>query len=303
MSGVTLRSARWDDAAAVNDLFNRVANRVHGTADSTVDEVLRFWRSPRVDLDLDTVVAERPDGMLTGYADLFAEGDEHDRIWMDLRGEPADELLRELERRAHARAGGAPAFLRADVPAADEDVRSALERAGYRVVRYSSRMVGELDGELPAPEWPAGVTLVPFRQERDEQRVFEVQQETFGDMWEFQPQPIEEWREWMFGERHDPELWFLAEADGELAGVALCRTSDPGDPDMGWISVLGVRRPWRRRGLALALLRHTFREFRARGRRRVGLGVDAESETGAVQLYERAGMRATRRYETWEKDR
>ena len=84
-------------------------------------------------------------------------------------------------------------------------------------------------------------------------------------------------------------------------GICLGRTHESADPDMGWISVLGVRRPWRRRGLALALLQHSFREFRARGRLRAGLGVDADSETGAVELYARAGMREVRRYESWER--
>jgi ribosomal protein S18 acetylase RimI-like enzyme len=55
-----------------------------------------------------------------------------------------------------------------------------------------------------------------------------------------------------------------------------------------------VRRPWRRRGIALALLHHAFRELAARGKPRAGLGVDSESLTGATRLYERAGMRVVR---------
>jgi ribosomal protein S18 acetylase RimI-like enzyme len=60
---------------------------------------------------------------------------------------------------------------------------------------------------------------------------------------------------------------------------------------MGWVDVLGTRRPYRRRGLAEALLRHVFRELYVRGARQVGLGVDAENPTGATRLYERVGMR------------
>jgi ribosomal protein S18 acetylase RimI-like enzyme len=67
------------------------------------------------------------------------------------------------------------------------------------------------------------------------------------------------------------------------------------------VNVLGVRRPWRRRGLALALLLHSFHELEARGMDRVALGVDAESLTGAVRLYEKAGMRVVRQSDTWEK--
>ena len=70
---------------------------------------------------------------------------------------------------------------------------------------------------------------------------------------------------------------------------------------MGWVDTLAVRRPWRRRGLGLALLLHSFRELRARGRERVGLGVDGENTTGAVRLYERAGMHVARRSDTYER--
>jgi ribosomal protein S18 acetylase RimI-like enzyme len=70
---------------------------------------------------------------------------------------------------------------------------------------------------------------------------------------------------------------------------------------MGWVRGLGVRRGWRGRGLGLALLQHTFGAFYARGRSTVGLGVDAQSPTGATRLYQRAGMRVTEEYETYQK--
>ena len=58
---------------------------------------------------------------------------------------------------------------------------------------------------------------------------------------------------------------------------------------------------WRKRGLGLALLLQAFNEFYQRGDRTVGLGVDAQSLTGATRLYEKAGMHVTRRYDTYEK--
>jgi ribosomal protein S18 acetylase RimI-like enzyme len=62
-----------------------------------------------------------------------------------------------------------------------------------------------------------------------------------------------------------------------------------------------VRRPWRQRGLGLALLLHSFNNFYQRGDRAVGLGVDAQSLTGATRLYEKAGMRVTRQHDLYEK--
>jgi ribosomal protein S18 acetylase RimI-like enzyme len=64
---------------------------------------------------------------------------------------------------------------------------------------------------------------------------------------------------------------------------------------------LGVRRPWRRRGLGGALLAHTFAALAARGRLRVELGVDAEGETQPLRSYERAGMHVTFTYELYAK--
>ncbi len=69
---------------------------------------------------------------------------------------------------------------------------------------------------------------------------------------------------------------------------------------MGWVNVLGVRRPWRRQGLALALLHHSFNIFQQRGKKRAGLGVDAGSLTGATRLYEKAGMHSYRQEDIYE---
>jgi ribosomal protein S18 acetylase RimI-like enzyme len=56
------------------------------------------------------------------------------------------------------------------------------------------------------------------------------------------------------------------------------------------VGIVGVRRPWRRQGLAHALLRQCFAEYQRRGWQHVDLGVDSDSSTQAVALYERAGM-------------
>ncbi len=72
-------------------------------------------------------------------------------------------------------------------------------------------------------------------------------------------------------------------------------------PPTAWVNILAVRRPWRRQGLGMALLRQAFGEFYRRGIRQVALGVDAENITGATRLYARAGMRVTRQYARYEK--
>ena len=100
------------------------------------------------------------------------------------------------------------------------------------------------------------------------------------------------------GEAFDPGLWFLAMDGDEPAGAALCIASD----GLGWVDVLAVRRPWRGRGLGLALLRHAAGEFHRRECQKYALAVDSESLTGATRLYERAGMRAVHTYAGWLKE-
>jgi len=99
-----------------------------------------------------------------------------------------------------------------------------------------------------------------------------------------------------FADDYDPTLRFLALDGEQIVGVALCTPKPDDDPDIGWVATLGVLREYRQRGVALALLRHAFSEFYRRGKKGVGLGVDAANLTGATRLYEKAGMRVVR---TW----
>ena len=146
-----------------------------------------------------------------------------------------------------------------------------------------------------------------MRVDQDERMTIQAARDSFHDHWGYVEQPFEEeferWTHFMKNAPDfDPSIWFLAMDGDQIAGVSLCLTETNGDPDMGWVGTLGVLRAWRRKGLGLALLRHSFDEFYRRGKRRVGLGVDAHSLTGATRLYEKAGMRVARQYATYEKE-
>ncbi|MEA3396213.1 MAG: GNAT family N-acetyltransferase, partial [Chloroflexota bacterium] len=94
----------------------------------------------------------------------------------------------------------------------------------------------------------------------------------------------------------------LAVDGEEIAGISLCKPKMAEDPEMGYVSSLAVLRRWRRQGIALALLQHTFGEFFRRGTRKVSLDVDAGSLTGALRLYEKAGMHVMRQSTNYEKE-
>jgi mycothiol synthase len=251
-------------------------------------------------------VAEVPGQGLVGYADLSPQA-ERTRFWIDLRvppgasaAESTDALLAELETRAAC--GAAPgAWIQASIPSVDDCAANGLHARRYQPFRHSFRMEIDLGAGFEPPHWPEGIVVRSAVPGRDEKAVYEVHEETFSDQFEHSALSFDEWRAHSLLGSHEPSLWFLAEDGGELAGISLCRLDWEGDADLGWVSVLGVRRPWRRRGLGLALLLHSFAELQSHGKRRVGLGVDGLSSTGAVQLYERGGMHVARRYDHFRK--
>lgn len=301
---VELRAPRLEEAAAIARLANRVSDELFGEAEETETTVRMWLTTPDLELDKDYRVALDQEGRLTGYADLGAHPDP--KYWLDLRvpmsssDETRDALIRWGEERARRRAGGHEgALMRAFAYDSDEPEKMALERHGYQLIRHSYRMRIDFDDEPPPPEWPEGVTVRPAT-EADLETAYETQMETFEDSWEHTREPYDEWSHWVVEEDLDLSLWFVAEENGEVAGIALTKQHEA-EEGLGWVRVLGVRRPWRRRGVGRALLLHVFQEYRRRGFHGVGLGVDAESLTGANRLYENAGMRVFRRSDIYEK--
>ena len=76
----------------------------------------------------------------------------------------------------------------------------------------------------------------------------------------------------------------------KLWQFALAAATVAEDQEAGYVSSLGVKRPWRRQGIAQALLLEAFGEYYQRGKTKVDLGVDAESLTGATDLYKKKSV-------------
>ena len=183
--------------------------------------------------------------------------------------------------------------------APDVAAEPLLTGRGYREVRRFWEMTIELGDEPPPePRLPEGFRIEPFSSELAPDFHIALE-EAFADHWEYEPSSFEEW----WGRQvarpdHDPSLWFLVRTDEDVAAAT---RNDPERSGGGWIGAIGVRPAWRGRGLAKALLLHSFREFHRRGQRRVGLGVDSENPTGATKLYEGVGMVVDSEQVVWEK--
>jgi ribosomal protein S18 acetylase RimI-like enzyme len=69
----------------------------------------------------------------------------------------------------------------------------------------------------------------------------------------------------------------------------------------GYTENIAVRRAWRRRGIARALIATSLRILKERGMEEAALGVDTQNPSGALQLYESLGYRIVKQYLTYRK--
>jgi ribosomal protein S18 acetylase RimI-like enzyme len=147
--------------------------------------------------------------------------------------------------------------------------------------------------------FPAGIELRSFIKDEHAAAVWQADNEAFRDHWGSHDRSYEEWSHGKFNHPNfDPALWMIAWDGNEIAGFSQNRFRK----GIGWIGTFAVRRPWRGKGLGLALLRHSFGEFYKRGTIIIGLGVDSANLTGATRLYQRAGMVVAGEYTMYEKE-
>ena len=310
LSTVRLRPAQWAD---INDVAQLILDVCTADGDPTMadsaEDLQKYWSEPGFNLEQDTWVAETSDGRIVGFEEFYdrhahavLEGDGY--VHPDYLGQGiGTAMLRAMEARAREAMKQAEPDLRVHIrngmSALDTRSCEMHENEGYRLVRFSRRMEITLDEAPPAPKWPHGIELRPFVVEEHARPVFDAVDEAFRDHWGHTPMRYEVWKEYHISrETFDPGLWFIAWDGDQIAGTSLCRYRN----DIGWVSMLGVRRPWRRQGLARALLLHSFAEFYKRGMKIIGLGVDAENPNGATKLYQSAGMRIAAEYALYEKE-
>jgi mycothiol synthase len=285
--GYRVRPAHAGDADAVNEVIVASDVAVQGWSESTVEELVRWWRTLE-DLERNTWLVER-DATVVAYGEVLKHGDVMESDGFVHPDHLARGLGRWLRERMEARAREVGLRrIHTGCLAPDRRAQELFAAAGLSEVRRYYRMVIDLDEPPPPAVVPDGIRLATFRAE-DAPAFHSALNESFADEWNFFPKPYEEWVERRLKDPDtDTGVWFIAWDGSEIAGVNRC---DPSRLGMGWIGALGVRERWRKRGVGLALLQHSFGEFFRRGTRRVGLGVDATNPTGATRLYERAGMR------------
>jgi mycothiol synthase len=295
--GFRLREATADDVEPAAVVLRAEEEDLRGHSDWGADETAHLWRLANLEA---SSMVETSDGTTTAVVVAIDRGGDRE-AWVtvhpDFTGQGlATALLTKTEE--HARAAGMRK-LKMGAFAENDGARRLFERHGFREARHYYGMRIDFEGPPGPPTWPPGIEVSTFRPE-DARGFHQALGESFEDEWGFHQPPFEEWkRERLDAPETDTSLWFVVRDGEEIAAVARC---DPKREGGGWIGALGVRKPWRRRGIGLALLQHAFVEFHRRGESHVGLGVDTQNPSGATHLYERAGMRVINEDVVYEKD-
>lgn len=316
--GYTNRPVTMADLETAVSLLNVCSIHEIGVPDETPDSLRNFWQSPGFNMATSTMAVFGLDGQMVGYCNVSDTMPVPVYPWVWVRVHPAhadlcigSALLTWGEARARQAITRVPEDARVAMRSSTINTavsqKQLFEKHGLTIVRHFWRMAMELDKEPPAPQWPQGITLRTYVDYPDLRAIFHALEEGFEDHWGQVPQPEEQAFERFqhfltHYEGYDPQLVYVAMDGDQIAAVNVCVSCVEDDPDMGWVDDLSVRRPWRRKGLALALLHHSFGEFYRRGKKRVGLGVDTQNLTGATRLYERAGLRPSRQWDTYEKE-
>jgi mycothiol synthase len=287
----------------------RVADGEHDR--SSLEATAVYYRHlERSDLERDLVVAEL-DGRLVAYARVEWNDSNDGERWYEgvcnvdpaVRGRGIGRaLLAWTERRrieiaaAHAAAGEAPQRGRALTSFlfdGDRGGAALLEGAGYRAFRrFASMERPDLDA-IPAVDLPDGFEIRPVSRDRTAmRRVFDADVEAFRDHFGWTEGSDEKFAEFIEDPDVDPALWLVA-FDGDQVAAAVLNGIhvDADGVRTGWLDSIFTRRPWRRRGLARALIARSLVLLRDRGLGAASLGVDLTNPNQALALYESCGFR------------
>ncbi|WP_161975798.1 GNAT family N-acetyltransferase [Tengunoibacter tsumagoiensis] len=255
-----------------------------------------------LDLEKQTRVVESSEGTLIGYAELWQRrpGWFTPQIWvhpLSQRRGLGMKLLQALEVCAFSFSDETPCTLLAQPSGAGRAADHLLEKRGYFLQStYEVRELTMRTAPAPIGSVP-GIQIRSFVPAQDAQKAFEADNEAFLDQKGYISRTFELWsqRLKLHADDFDPTLCFLAWDEEHVAGGVYNHI----ERGVGEVMHLGVRRPFRKRGVGTALMRYSLAEYYQRGITTVHLTVDADSLTQAHLLYERLGFQVKDTYRNY----
>jgi len=312
----------WRDTADLGQMAEarNAAFLADGLDETTTGEILgnELRSDPRIDLPRDISVVELA-GACVGYAVRWrwVEEASGDAI-LSHRCYLAPPIRRRGVGRAILRANEGSLAAEALAPVgsgtrrfetwADDGAvgaRALLGAEGYEPTRWFFLMLRPSLETIPEVPLPPGIEVRPVVDQAGAMAVLWADDEAFRDHWGYTPSLVKELEGYLDDPRQDVGLWQVAWDGGEVAGSVLplidAAENERFGRRRGWIDAVSVRRPWRRRGVARALLVRGLEVLRERSLDEAILGVDADNPQGALGLYESVGFALHRRSAVYRK--
>jgi mycothiol synthase len=186
----------------------------------------------------------------------------------------------------------------------DAGAAALFERAGWTMEGRGYEMLRPtLDG-IPEVALPEGFEVRAV-EPADERAIWDASAEAFRDERGEGEWGEGDWERHMADPYRDPTLWAIAWSGDQIAGGVAGRIDPEENAHLGvlqgYIAGVWTRRPYRRRGLARALLARVLVLLRDRGMTSAYLGVDGLNPNQAVNLYESLGFEVHTSETDWSK--
>jgi mycothiol synthase len=307
--GFALRPFAGDDDLRTFVGICNAANEADGVDERTSFAALSNWAghpTPHFDASTDVVVAS-VDGDLVGYGwTHWVDNTDGTRSY-STRGHvhPAwrrrgvgTAILHHNEARLREMAGrhefAGERNLEAFGPEQRPGAVALLTGNGYGPVRWFFDMVRPTLDDIVVPELPEGLEIRPVAGRDQLRQLFDADVEAFADHWGGFDASDASFEQWLADPDYDPSLFVVAWDGDQVAGAVVNVINAEENVALnrlrGLLDSVFVRRPWRGRGVAAALVARSLVLLRDRGMTSAWLGVDADNPTGALRLYEKAGF-------------
>jgi GNAT superfamily N-acetyltransferase len=265
------RALRREDVPALYDMLLAVERADDRNLVQALEDLQREFDDPWSTPEIDALLALALNGQLAGFVRTFQnpqpEGEV--RCFLNVEVRPAycangleEALLDWAEERGRQRlfvvSGDRSRVLRSGLQDTQMQRQAQLKRRGFGIVRSFYRMQRDLGEPIPAVQLPGDLALCVYTPDLST-AVQAAFNEAFRDHWSFESVTDEDWQQF-FIERSSfrPDLTYVVMDGAEVAGFSINGISPEenarhGRSD-GWVEELAVRRPWRKRGVATALL-------------------------------------------------
>ncbi len=321
--GLTFRRFRdEEDYQAILDVNTR-SKIVDGMGHDlhTIDTLKHAYGPSPTHDPLKDVLLSEIDGKLVGFTRVYWERMQEDgsRVYWhfgfvvpEWRGKGigtaqlhwAEARAREIEAAREAGHDEGAAQLSSEAEAGMQAAEDLLTSHGYEPVRFSFRMETDDLDHIPDVPMPEGLEIRPAAPEHY-RAIWDASTEAFRDHWGSTEVDESDYDRFLADPFTEPRLWVVA-WDGDQVAGSILNFVDYGYNEregrkLGYTEYISVRRPWRRRGLAKAMLARSMQVHRENGMTQTALGVDTENPSGALALYESMGYKVVSQSTTYRK--